>query len=675
MNPLPTPKVIEPKINTTFQSLKYHLYLYMVAISKQFWGIILLAILSISTSTGIPAAEKTKNVLLINSYHQGYLWTDSLTSGVFSALKSNPEITLHIENLSSKQFGKYNFEVEKNAIQAKYSGILFDGILVTDNDALDFAFQYDQDLFPNIPVVFAGISNPDEYPLNGSQYYGFKETASIDHVLFLVKKILPEVKRLLVLTDKTTTGMIYRKEFTKQAAQIDNFSVVFPEVIDLDTIYRMVASENNYDAIYCIGINQDKDGRLVDFSSLTEKICRLSKVPVFNNDPLFNGKGVIGGLYQSGKKHGSEAARLLVQLMDTTIQKPTKRYDTTGYDYYFDWNILNKFSIPSGRIPDGAQVIKKPTILNKRYFFILISTLALLVFIILLLSYAFRKTKKAEKKIQNQNKLLEDTQGQLSIAISELEKNNERLKETNVNLLDAKKKAEESDNLKSAFLANVSHEIRTPLNSIVGFSSLLGDNDLSEETRNIYMDLIESNTESLLVLIDEILDLSKIEAHQLMLKKEDFSMDELISELFLMFRHGKTNNKVELRVGQRFEGKELFIFSDRVRVKQIFINLLSNASKFTDSGSIEFGYFISENEEVILYVKDTGIGIKKEHHQSIFNRFEKLNENASKIYRGTGLGLAITQKLVVLLGGRIWIESDQGKGSTFYFTLQDCRLG
>jgi signal transduction histidine kinase len=653
----------------------------MVAISKQFWGIILLSILSITTASVIPAAEKTKNVLLINSYHEGYLWTDSLTSGIISALKSTPDITIHIENLNSKQFGKSNFEIEKNYIQAKYSGIVLDGILVTDNDALDFAFQYDQDLFPNTPAVFAGISNPEDYPLEGSQFYGFKETASIDNVLLLVKKILPEAKKLLVLTDFTTTGQIYRKEFTKQAAQIKDFSVVFPKEINLDSIYKKVSSEKDYDAIYYIGINQDENGRLVNFVPILEKITKLAKVPLFNNDPLFNGIGIIGGLYQSGKKHGNAAARLLVQLMDKNSTKPAKRFDTTGYNYFFDWDILKKYNIPSGRIPAGSQVINQPNIFNKKYFFILISVLAFLLFIVLLLTYTVRKTKKAEKKIrkqfkkiQTQNKELEEAHEQLNNAVSDLENTNDRLKDTNVNLLEAKKKAEESDNLKSAFLANVSHEIRTPLNSIVGFSSLLSDADLSEETRNSYIELIDSNTESLLVLIDEILDLSKIEAQQLVLKKLDFNMDELISELFRIFSHGNINLRVELRVGQIIEGKSLFIFSDRVRVKQIFINLISNAFKFTDSGFIEIGYFLSEKKEVAFYVKDTGIGIKQEHYQAIFTRFRKLNENSSRVYRGTGLGLAITQKLVELLGGRIWIESETGKGSTFFFTLQDCRL-
>ena len=116
------------------------------------------------------------------------------------------------------------------------------------------------------------------------------------------------------------------------------------------------------------------------------------------------------------------------------------------------------------------------------------------------------------------------------------------------------------------------------------------------------------------------------------------------------------------------------VFSDRVRVKQVFINLLSNAYKFTDKGFIELGYFISEKQNVVLYVKDTGIGIEIEHHQEIFQRFRKLNENSSRIYRGTGLGLAISHKLVGLLGGEIWVESKPKVGTTFFFTLQDCRL-
>lgn len=172
-----------------------------------------------------------------------------------------------------------------------------------------------------------------------------------------------------------------------------------------------------------------------------------------------------------------------------------------------------------------------------------------------------------------------------------------------------------------------------------------------------------------MVLIDEIIDLSKIEAQQLTLKKHSFSIDLLMSELFQIFSQSHNNSEVELRMNSISSTKELFVFSDRVRVKQIFINLLSNANKFTNAGSIEFGYYKDEIRGIVLYVRDTGIGISSEFHQAVFHRFRKLNENSGKLFRGTGLGLAITHKLVELLGGKIWIESTPGNGATFFFTL------
>lgn len=619
--------------------------------------------------------------MLINSYHQGYAWTDSLTSGIIDEFKLHPDYNLNIESLNSKQFGKSNFEIEKNYILSKYRGIPLGGVIVTDNDALDFAIQYQKELFPEIPVVFAGISNPEDYALEGTLFYGFKESGSTESVIGFVRNLLPMAKHLLIITDETTTGMIYRKEFTKQALEYDNFSVQFPKDIDLNSIYQMVNSKKDFDAIYYTGLSMDENGKLIDFIAVVTKICHLAKVPVFINDPLFNGKGAAGGMFQNGTTHGSETVKLLVRLINTAMRDSIAHINTTKQGYFFDQELLDKFNISLSGLPEGSKIINRKPPFNKAYFGALLSILGVLALIIVVLTVLNRKRKVEHKKSKNQlheiearKSELEEAHHQLSQVIAELENANEQLNESNINLTEAKKKAEESDNLKSAFLANVSHEIRTPLNSIVGFSSLLSESGLDEETRNSYIDLIESNTESLLVLIDEIIDLSKIEAQQLTIRKQDFSIDVLLRELVQIFNHGHKNSEIELRMSKISDEKELFVFSDRVRVKQVFINLLSNAFKFTDRGYIEFGYFELEHDKIQLFVRDTGIGIKEEHQNIIFDRFRKLNTEGNKVYRGTGLGLSITKKLVELLGGQISIHSTPGEGTVFFFTVDGLDL-
>lgn len=622
--------------------------------------------------------SKLKNVLLLNSYHQGFAWTDSLTTGITQVFKETGEVNCYIAYLNSKQFGKSNFESERNLIQNKYKSVSFSGILVTDNDALDFAFQYRDSLFPEIPIVFAGISNPEAYPLKDSGFWGFKETSNTDSISDLVTMLLPKVKKLLCITDSTTTGRLYREALMRQQLRMPGLSIVFPKEIEFESICAEVQSHSGFDAIFYVAVNQDKNGNPVDDLGLLEQVGRLSKVPVFASDPGYIGKGVLGGVYQSGVIQGREAARLLVRLMDSPDQLPSDQIFYSQRGYFFDSQLLKYFRIDPDKLPKQSIVANQQFSLNYSRIGIVIG---ILVFAVVILSVVNRRrlTKQRRsdlqlKQIEIQKNELQETYLKLERAIGDLENTNERLQEANQSLFEAKKKAEESDRLKSAFLANVSHEIRTPLNSIVGFSSLLCDSDLDEATRAMYAGLVESNTESLLVLIDEIIDLSKIEAQQLTLKNQEFSVNALMMELYQTFSHTHQNKAVQLQIKSIVPQTELFLYADRVRVKQIFINLLSNAFKFTESGSIGMGYFQNEEGEVVLFVEDTGIGIRTEDYQNVFQRFRKLDLNTGKVYRGTGLGLAITQKLVELLGGRIWLISEPGKGTTFFFTLNGCSL-
>ena len=236
---------------------------------------------------------------------------------------------------------------------------------------------------------------------------------------------------------------------------------------------------------------------------------------------------------------------------------------------------------------------------------------------------------------------------------------------------EAKEKAEESDRLKTAFLANMSHEIRTPMNSIIGFSTLLTEDHLSEEDRVEYIQHINHAGESLLNLIDDIIDIAKIEAGQLTVTYENYSLNELMDELYVTYTdliRRKYKTDVALLVEHVKMPGGNTILTDPFRLRQVISNLLVNAVKFTNQGIITFG-FKPDGDNILFYVRDTGIGITKENLDIIFNRFRQAQNNGKRHQGGTGLGLAISQHIVGLLGGRIWVESTPGEGSVFYFTV------
>ena len=236
--------------------------------------------------------------------------------------------------------------------------------------------------------------------------------------------------------------------------------------------------------------------------------------------------------------------------------------------------------------------------------------------------------------------------------------NNTKWEKMAQELKEMKDKAELSDRLKSAFLANMSHEIRTPLNAIVGFSELLVDSDDPDEKKE-YWHIIESNNDLLLRLINDILDLSKIESGIIDRKRERFNLTKLCNELYVMMRSKIPNADVELV--QDNPCPECWIFLDSNRLKQVWMNFLTNAVKYTRSGYIRMGYSV-EKDGIRFYVEDTGTGIPKELQDRVFGRFQKLNE----FVQGTGLGLAISRAIVEAAGGEIGFTSEQGIGSTFW---------
>jgi len=239
-------------------------------------------------------------------------------------------------------------------------------------------------------------------------------------------------------------------------------------------------------------------------------------------------------------------------------------------------------------------------------------------------------------------------------------------------LIKAKEKAEESDKSKSVFLANVSHEIQTPIKAIISFANMLQTPDLSEKRRSEFLQIINSNSQALLNLTNDILEFTRIRSNMLKLIKINFELNLFLQELYTVFnslkiKKGKESIKLNLKIPNK--NKPCVINSDPSRLKQIFSNLIENAFKFTSKGQVEYGYSIINEHNVQFYVKDTGLGISKKYQKLIFDRFIQEPKPLNIKKEGTGLGLAITHSLVSMLEGQIWVDSELGKGSTFFFEL------
>jgi PAS domain S-box-containing protein len=233
-------------------------------------------------------------------------------------------------------------------------------------------------------------------------------------------------------------------------------------------------------------------------------------------------------------------------------------------------------------------------------------------------------------------------------------------------------KAKTSDELKSSFLANMSHEIRTPMNSIIGFSNLLASDQIPDVQKKDFTHYIRTSSEVLLNLVDDIIDISKIEAGELKIVKKECGLKTLGEELLTTSKdtcERFSKQHIQLIFNPDSDHQEVYLKTDPFRLRQILVNLINNAIKFTDKGSVEFGYSIKEDELIEFYVRDTGPGLTRDELDMIFERFKRARFSVEKNIAGTGLGLAIAKNLVQLLGGEMWVDSVAGEGTTFLFTI------
>lgn len=249
-------------------------------------------------------------------------------------------------------------------------------------------------------------------------------------------------------------------------------------------------------------------------------------------------------------------------------------------------------------------------------------------------------------------------------------------KKAEIELLNAKERAIQSDKLKTSFLTNMSHEVRTPMNAIIGFSTLLNDIDISKEETEEYIGLINSNAGLLLKIIDNIIEVARLEAGEITLEPKYFGVNRLLLELLEDFEKSnaqKTN--VSINISSAGSDEEYMLFNDQVRLKQLLSILVGNGLKFTDEGSVDFGYKLNKNHQIEFFVQDTGIGIPLSQQKNIFEPFRQADNSLTRKFGGAGIGLTIVKHLVNLMNGQIMLESQEGKGSLFRIILPIVKPG
>lgn len=471
---------------------------------------------------------------------------------------------------------------------------------------------------------------------------GFVYNYDIKANIELVRKLYPSTKHFALITDNSYGGISLQALVKKEIGKIKGIDFI-PLDGRKNDIYNIIEEIKQLppQSIILLGTWRVdvNDGYYVGNATYTMMLAN-PKVPAFSLTSIGLGHWAIGGCIPQYRSIGKDLARQALHLLKEHPEKLDT--ETIPNLYTFDAKKLKERHISTKELPPHSVFINTEVGLFVQYKFeiLLLVAIVLLLFLIMVL-YFYLRTSKLKNKLL----ILIDKQ-----------------KEDEIELRKAKDKAEESDRLKSAFLANMSHEIRTPLNAIVGFSNLLTMAE-DEEERNEYINIISSNNELLLQLINDILDVAKIEAGTLEFIDSEIDINALLSDIEQSSRL-KAPEGVQISFVEKMP--YCIIMSDKNRLAQIITNFINNAIKFTKEGSIRFGYR-HKDDKLLFYVRDTGCGIEPEKKDLVFNRFVKLNSFA----QGTGLGLAICQMIVKKMGGEIGVESQLGKGSTFWFTLPD----
>ena len=467
---------------------------------------------------------------------------------------------------------------------------------------------------------------------------GYVYEYDVDKNIELMRRFYPDMRRVAFISDNTYGGLsmqaLVKKEMEKypdlETIWLDGRTETFMEVSE-----RMRRLPQNTCVLLGTWRVDCTESYVIGNTTYMLRDANPT-LPVFTIASVGLGHWALGGYTPEYHAVGKNIGAVTYDFLDKGDREGVDLVTIPG-NYTFDIKRLHEFKLDSLNLPQGAVLVNKTPSLYEQYKYWVIGVVSAFMFLIACFLIAIYYI----------------------IRINHLK---HHLEVSGEELLVAKEKAEESNRLKTAFLANMSHEIRTPLNAIVGFSSVLVSDDSSPAEKAQYCDIIQKNSDLLLHLINDILDISRMESGKIKFVWEECDVVELCQTALSTAEYGRKTSALFL-----FETPvaSLVIKTDAQRLKQVLINLLSNAAKFTPSGSIKLAIAIDkQHQQLELSVSDTGCGIPSDKSDRVFERFEKLNEYS----QGTGLGLAISRLIVENLGGKIWVDKDYTEGVRFVFT-------
>lgn len=613
-------------------------------------------------------AEEVHPILIISSYNPD---TRNTTQNISEFMEEYKRLggtaPVIIENMNCKSLPEAPLWKSKmNALLNKYKNENTPEVaIILGQEAWSSYLSQDEPVLKGIPILCGMVSSnavilPDSsevlsewdpesidierYISQGHFLSGFLYTYDVNKNIQLIKGLYPSTKNIALVTDNSYGGIALQALVKKDMKTFPDLNLILLDgrKNNIYTIIEQIKKLPKETAIllgtWRVDVN---DGYYVGNATYT-MMSSNPTLPAFTLTSTGLSHWAIGGYIPEYRPIGKDLAKQAIDIQSGKIQQKDLYAINIPNVYTFDARKLKEFNIDKNILPTNSILINTEGNLFIKYRFeiLLIVACILLIFLLMILLFLFRTNRLKD--------MLMNSLEQQKIVESELRV--------------AKEKAEESDHLKSAFLANMSHEIRTPLNAIVGFSGLLAMAENYEE-RDEYINIINNNNELLLQLINDILDLSKIEANTLEFVYSDIDINQLLCDIEQTSRL-KAAEGVQVSFVEKLP--HCIIRTDKNRLSQVVTNFINNAIKFTKEGSIYFGYKHKENN-LYFYVSDTGCGIDKDVKDSVFQRFVKLDSFA----QGTGLGLSICQMIVHKLGGEIGVDSELGQGSTFWFTLPD----